>query len=247
MLTKCLVEIKPCRQCGTLLVWRVNAHRPVEFCSRACRNRARGQHGENRVCKACGAAFYVYPSYLTKPGRTNEFCSHKCKGVRTGERMRGVPKTILQRQRLSATRTGMVVLKRRKPPVRFTCLNCEQPAEKSGRYTYRLAKNMRFCNTACWYSYIRKHPEESGHFRGGYEPYYGPNWLEQARLARERDLFTCQDCGLEQRQPLLDVHHLVPRRSFKGDHVAANVLANLVTLCKRCHTVREHLIDRVAV
>lgn len=76
-------------------------------------------------------------------------------------------------------------------------------------------------------------------WRGGKEPYYGPNWYEQARKTRERDRHTCQDCGHRQARPRLDVHHLRPRRLFNGDHIAANDLSNLVTLCRTCHARRE--------
>jgi len=125
-----------------------------------------------------------------------------------------------------------------KPPFTKTCLACGVSFEKDGRYSYR-ADVMRFCSTTCWYKWIREDPTRHGSFQGGREPYYGPDWNEQAKKARERDGFTCQDCGLHQEKPLLDVHHIRPRRAFRGNWQGANDLANLVTLCKSCHKKRE--------
>lgn len=86
----------------------------------------------------------------------------------------------------------------------------------------------------------------SPNWRGGYAPYYGPNWREQARQARKRDGYTCQDCGKVQHRPALDVHHLVARQEFGADYVAANELANLITLCKSCHSARGSGRPRVS-
>jgi predicted HNH restriction endonuclease len=37
----------------------------------------------------------------------------------------------------------------------------------------------------------------------------------------------------------LDVHHIVPFRTFKGDWRKANELSNLITLCRNCHRKAE--------
>jgi len=73
-------------------------------------------------------------------------------------------------------------------------------------------------------------------WKGGYDPYYGPNWKEQRRKALDRDNGTCQGCGrtasdLGQRP---DVHHITPFREF-DDYEEANKLSNLVCLCRSCH------------
>lgn len=82
----------------------------------------------------------------------------------------------------------------------------------------------------------RKNPN----WKGGYEPYYGENWLEQRRKALERDGHTCQSCGHapsdDDRD--LDVHHIRPLRTF-DDLEDANALDNLVSLCRSCHSTWE--------
>jgi len=70
----------------------------------------------------------------------------------------------------------------------------------------------------------------------------GKGWGTQARKCRERDSYTCQQCGKtksENPRELFDVHHIVPFRKFNGDCETANKLENLVYLCRPCHTQAE--------
>jgi 5-methylcytosine-specific restriction endonuclease McrA len=125
------------------------------------------------------------------------------------------------------------------PPVTITCVHCGAAFLVPIKRTNQAPNGVRFCSTSCWYAHRRENPAIYPGWRGGVEPYFGPNWNEQARKARARDKYTCQDCGVRQERPRLDVHHLVPRRSFAGDYRAANDLSNLVSLCKSCHKKRE--------
>jgi len=80
--------------------------------------------------------------------------------------------------------------------------------------------------------------ERNPAWRGGYEPYYGPNWEEQRRSALERDGFKCVLCGKrrEENGKDLDVHHIIPFRVFGRErYEEANDLSNLITLCMKCH------------
>jgi len=63
---------------------------------------------------------------------------------------------------------------------------------------------------------------------------YGPEWSRQRVLARERDQFACQVCGLIEQQKAHHVHHIEPFRTFSSRQ-EANRLENLVTLCLTCH------------
>jgi DEAD/DEAH box helicase domain-containing protein len=63
---------------------------------------------------------------------------------------------------------------------------------------------------------------------------YGPNWEEQRERARERDDYRCSNCGIPERGRTHHVHHKTPFRTFPS-YQEANRLANLVTLCPRCH------------
>lgn len=63
---------------------------------------------------------------------------------------------------------------------------------------------------------------------------YGPNWTEQRNAARARDEYRCQVCGAPERGRQHAVHHRIPFRFFES-YAEANELANLATLCARCH------------
>lgn len=75
--------------------------------------------------------------------------------------------------------------------------------------------------------------------------YYGKNWPKQRSLARERDSYQCQGCGMGENEHIqkrgqeLHVHHILPRHVFISDGVVdtekANELENLVTFCAHCH------------
>ena len=73
---------------------------------------------------------------------------------------------------------------------------------------------------------------------------YSPNWPRQRDLARSRDSYRCQVCGVPERDRAHDVHHKIPYRSFRDerglvDAQAANRLENLITLCPSCHRRAE--------
>jgi DEAD/DEAH box helicase domain-containing protein len=63
---------------------------------------------------------------------------------------------------------------------------------------------------------------------------YGPNWQMQRSLARQRDDYHCQLCGVPESGREHDVHHKVPFRMFTS-YLEANQLENLITLCHTCH------------
>ena len=230
---------RACELCGrafTLSAYEAAKDGKGRWCSRRCADIGR-KRGERRTCETCGAAFYVYPSDLSDPRRALRFCSMSCYKPVRGKATKGRPKSEIARARQSAAMKGKHTGPRL-PPISVTCLGCGVTTAYTGRKRH-FAKRRRFCTMACWFAYVRAHPGTHPAFRGGREPYYGPDWREQARRARARDNDTCQDCGRHQTTPLLDVHHLVARRVFKGDHKAANELGNLVTLCKSCHKRRE--------
>lgn len=83
----------------------------------------------------------------------------------------------------------------------------------------------------------------NGNWKGGqYKDYYGPNWVGQRRLARERDNYTCRRCHVTEIESgqQLDVHHLVAFCVYGlVNYEEANRLDNLICYCKSCHTIIE--------
>ncbi|MBW8009693.1 MAG: DEAD/DEAH box helicase [Chloroflexi bacterium] len=70
---------------------------------------------------------------------------------------------------------------------------------------------------------------------------YGSSWKQQKNAARERDNFTCQNCGEVEDGRAHDVHHKIPFRAF-ASFEEANRLENLVTLCRPCHRRAESVV-----
>lgn len=66
---------------------------------------------------------------------------------------------------------------------------------------------------------------------------YGRNWENIRKAVLIRDDFTCQHCF--KINTTMDIHHIIPFLLTKD-----NSLANLVTLCRKCHRTEEARIMR---
>lgn len=116
------------------------------------------------------------------------------------------------------------------------CTHCSKPITKArSQFSKR-----PFCTHACysgWLS-INLKGDKAPNWKGGIRSAYGDSWKLQRRLARKRDKYICQHCGVSEKKlgQKLDVHHKVPFRKFgKVRHLEANHLDNLICLCKSCH------------
>lgn len=223
-------ETRPCRICGQRFTLSL-AHSKdgkEHFCSRECGSKAH-RNGRVQFCEACAKEMYVQPS---KPRR---WCSQKCIPAEFHKaNAASLPHTptVEQRKKAVESRLRNHVYTTHE----FVCEGCGQAVRLMGK---SINRQRRFCSRPCFHAYARLHPEIRPFYRGGRDPYYGPNWRHQARLARERDNHTCQKCGRHQMRPLLDVHHIIPRRAFGRDFEAMNDLGNLTTICKPCHLALE--------
>lgn len=84
----------------------------------------------------------------------------------------------------------------------------------------------------CWL--FRKKFKIFGHPPDFYET---QEWRLLARQVRERDNFTCQNCGVHgpRDKVALHVHHIKPRGRGGSDDPS-----NLITLCSKCHAEQPH-------
>ncbi|HSM23432.1 MAG TPA: Zn-binding domain-containing protein, partial [Anaerolineaceae bacterium] len=71
-----------------------------------------------------------------------------------------------------------------------------------------------------------------------YENDYGPLWDRYKNLIRQRDDFTCQNCGIQEGKIAHHIHHIKPIKLFDSIEVA-NHPSNLTTLCPKCHRMAE--------
>lgn len=232
-----------CAQCGsTFQDYPSNRTGHTRYyCSRKCLSAWQAEHrrGENSAtwkggavtrvqCMQCGKQYDALNKQLRRFPRT--FCSRACKHQWHGANHRG--------ENSPSWKGGAVQL---------SCVECGNIFERARS---GLRPNSRyFCGRACKGAWQSKNivAEKSPRWTGGKAEYYGPNWIKQAREARRRDGHRCRACGSQkgQKNKALDVHHIRAFKSFgyvlgQNDHyIAANDLANLVTLCPACHKAAE--------
>jgi len=225
----------PCTNCGYKLFKKPSVIFKTNFCNMKCKKEYQiknghliNQHLKRQVsikCEICGESFQV----PNNRAQTAKYCSKNCLGKANGIR-------------------GKIDYTRR---VRVFCSDCGKQFEKKPS----VIKNLNFCTVECMAVYYSKtglfSGENSGTWAGGDINYYGPNWLSQRKKARERDKFTCQDCGMTEERygHELSVHHIIPFRNFNGDWASANEITNLVTICEHpCHRNRHskhNLVDDI--
>src|SRR4030067_1047660 len=230
-----------CEHCGKPFSHRKRTSiYQARYCSRACVSRARSERIKVKLsCIICGQIFFIRPC-----AHHRKTCSYECKRIYlkqiyTSQEMKEMAK--VRGIKVSKSMLGKPNLKRRKPLIEKSCLFCGKTFQISNKNGNHRKEIRRFCSTDCWYEYIREDQLRHPGWRGGYEPYYGPNWNIQRNKARQRDNYLCQDCGVS--EPVigqeLDVHHINPFRLFGIKHYQkANKINNLITLCKSCHAKR---------
>ena len=174
---------------------------------------------EKIPCAHCGELFRRAPSNRLHRGKNN-YCSRTC--MATAYVGRESPK--------------------RGPVESRPCANCGQSIT---RPVWMWVNDLAFCDRACFGAWKSSNwtADSNPAWQGGFGPrYYGANWKRQQREARRRDGHCCQFCGVAEAKlrRALDVHHIRPFRFFGVENYReANRLANLISLCDRCHTYLE--------
>jgi len=84
------------------------------------------------------------------------------------------------------------------------------------------ASKGRFCSTRC--TGISKRKEQNPNWIGG-------SWLYVRKIILIEQDFTCQDCGLQDKE-VVEVNHKLPRADYPE---LANDKNNLEVLCANCH------------
>lgn len=241
------MKIKKCKFCESAFETRV--HNKV-YCSDFCRNEykkkpykcivcgvvKRSKHPNRKYCSnKCQHVHQKKASYITlkcfecgikferkkskvKDVKIGHFCSNECKN-----------KTLSAKGEESHRWNTKVV----------ECVNCGNEIKRQ-RHELK-TREKQFCDHECYGKWLSKNVKGPNHhsWRGGSDDYRGPNWHKVSERIRIRDKHTCQECGIKQIKPRLDVHHIIPFRFFDNDHESANEEENLITLCKSCHSKQK--------
>lgn len=217
-----------CPQCST--EFSVPQRKPSQiFCRRACWRAALSRQVAV-TCETCGK---VFTTYQARAARTKH-CSIAC---RRNQITKVCPicdstfsvKASQADKRSTCSRHCARLLQHRAPS--YWQDKARTPDTKA-----RVATGLR--------TFYAGHPEKHWNFKGGqFSDRRGitASWVAQKLLARARDAYTCQVCGITEQTlgKKLAVHHIQPYRTF-ATSTAANVLSNLTCLCQSCHMRIEH-------
>ena len=213
------------------------------FCSRKCANAFR-RNSLEVLCDNCGKKFSKSPSNIKRT--KHNFCSGQCeKKYRTGK---PDPKAY-RRQVVKCDNCGKEFVKRISHIKRnksyycsrkcfeeavsqgetLTCRNCNKTFYRVMSQIVKSVTPFSFCCRECYVEWYRG--ERHALWKGGINP-YPSEFNDSLKLAvRERDKYTCQECGYTEDDLgyVLRTHHL----DYCKDH---NNMDNLISLCKSCHS-----------
>ena len=225
------------------------------------------------ICPNCGEEFLIEQWKLKTPTKYGRFCSASCRSQYIAERspycqqsritvfctycgkeMQMQPYRILEHNFCSNSCRGRYGLDIRWPngaeTATVTCAYCgRQKTIKKWEIENRRKRGQDkfFCDRACFGKWKSREWGGSNNpsWRGGHKNYYGPNWKRQKRQARARDNYTCQKCGISEKElnRLLEVHHIIRFADFGEDWKSANALDNLTCYCRKCHMDIEYSQD----
>lgn len=220
-----------CSYCGKEVVAPKRKKRNGEiadhiFCNRECYDKFR-RLDTDRVCKYCGKHFIAI-----RDKKRAQFCNDNCRRA-----------YFTQQALVYCANCGQAFYQWSVDKIRGTividseikccCDKCSKEYHKRNEMIRR--EKISFAFTGA------KHPN----WQGGQNQYRGENWTHQKFLTKKRDNYTCQCCGISEKQAKkkygngLEVHHKKPYLFFNNDYLKANDLSNLITLCKSCHQKTE--------
>ncbi|CAM3984292.1 HNH endonuclease [Lederbergia lenta] len=237
-----------CKFCGITFHAYKKGKATQKYCSQKCSNEAQ-KNGKEYLCEICKAIVIRTPGNIKK----KIYCSKKCADigkigvpVNTTEKVKFTciicKKTenllpCYAKAKVVCSRNCAATLLSQRGTISVACTNCNSMIIRNKS---RVRGKLNFCCDECMITHFRESDfmkgENNPNFLGGTIKYYGPDWHNQRRLARKRDLYTCQDCGITEieRDKELDVHHKIPFRFFEYSNDANN-LNNLISLCSDCH------------
>ena len=183
----------------------------------------------HRDCRQCGAAFTTYPSL------NQRFCSRLCTSLFHPWAPRFC---VICNRQLSIHCQGTLCrscrMKAQAVVVEATCLQCKQMFATRG---WKLAQGKaRFCSRPCVNEYQRTlQGPRSIRWAGGKDRRRGVGWRIARQWALVRANNHCERCGKARAYGDLGDHHIKHYQFCKND-MEANSPANLLALCRSCHS-----------
>jgi 5-methylcytosine-specific restriction endonuclease McrA len=247
-----------CGYCKKIIFLQPNQAKRRKFCSRLCSQLAQQQRIEVS-CARCDKTFRL-PIWQVEKS-TVQYCSTTCHFPHCtiicawcGQQKRVPPSArklhnCCSRKCSRAWQGAQGIVGVPYARVQVTCATCGKNFERQRHAVQR--NTLQYCSRVCFAEghRLRMGGEKNPAWRGGHDPYYGPQWDRQAAAARQRDQYTCQRCRVTEETlgKTLHVHHITRLSDFDRDFLRANALWNLISLCSSCHKYLEwHETDMVA-
>jgi 5-methylcytosine-specific restriction endonuclease McrA len=202
-----------------------------EFCSPSCRNKSRMI--PLIPCPVCGTPFS--PKYSKSKSGVRKYCSQDCsnsllKGRECVNHLK-YPEAITVFIKDNYADKGVDWIAER--------IDISKSSIKNIAHKARIRLNYNILVKSFDTLKENMTQEKNPNWKGGISTNeYGKNWDEQRKKALQRDDFTCQVCGVKNKNN--HVHHITPRRLYKECIEDSNILSNLITLCPRHHNLVEY-------
>lgn len=239
---------KACERCGKALARQKPSRMArIRFCSTSCAyaRRIETNPKRQRPCPVCSK-----PIGNGDTRTCSSRCGYELRKRETHGHQRacghcGVkywPRGMV-RQRFCSVKCLRAFTAKRPAFVEAVCVKCGAKF----RRTIAALKRVRnaFCSRECVRAFHVG--ENAPMFRGDKDPNRGAAWNRLAAAIRLRDSYSCRRCGRCEhgtaRLEKLSVDHVKPWRSFT-DKIAANHPANLVSLCRPCHSYKTTVVER---
>lgn len=243
-----------CAQCGTTLSLRPSEAKRRKYCSRACTGKSQSQKVKVE-CTYCGEIVLRSPSHVNE---NDNYCSRECRSRENTTLLTCAECNKTFRRPNSLTfnrRTGdafeaaycsrkCVGVSKRVNMVELECDFCgdlferyPSEVEKAERRGYQFS----FCSHQCRAHMIAAQFDPPQPYTGKHtsKPRNSRKAIEWRKQVKERDEFTCQDCGAT--DVMLAAHHIKPYVLFPD---LGYDVSNGLTLCYPCHEKRHSLPEK---
>jgi hypothetical protein len=184
-----------------------------------------------KECCECGKSIERRPSMFEGE---NAFCSNDCKNKYRdqkvsfacefcGEEDEKVPSQIHDRNFCSVDCRTSFFSGENHGMSNRTSINCDNCNSKIDKPKSHINENNNFCDESCYYEYLSCNDERNSN--------KAKEWRNEIR---NRDNWTCQDCG--ERREQIEAHHI---EKWEENEELRFCIDNGVSLCLECHYLRH--------